>query len=669
MNRDSKFKDLLPEYIRQKIRKKHNLWKRYMETKLQETYKEYCRIRNKVKNMITYFRKQKEKNISMNIKQNPKAFWNYIKSKTKTKSSITGLHCDPTDETSRITDNDSYKADILNKYFASVFTKEPQGEVPSFEKRTQSEMCFPIIKKETIETHLKNMDATKSPSPDGHHPRFMKEIAQYISEPLCTIFQTSILLGIVPSQWRNARVSAIYKKGNKKLASNYRPVSITSILCRILETIIRNEIIDFMQTENLISDYQFGFIKGRSTSLQLLNIIYDWTNSIENCNFSDCVYLDYQKAFDTVPHKRLIKKLAAYNIHEKIINWITYYLSERKQYVEISGMKSEWESVSSGIPQGSVLGPLLFLIYINDLPDGIESTIYMYADDTKLYREINSPDDHIILQKDLEKLCIWSEKWLLKFHPNKCSILSIGKQTSTYDYKLVSRNDSHKIEYVKFIKDIGVTMDSALTFDQHINIKINTANKILGIIRRSYRFLNCETFLPLYKCMVRSYFDYAVCVWDPYRIKHIQEIEDVQRRATKLIPEIKNFTYPERLKKLGLPTLAFRRIRGHMIEVYKIINDMYDNRVTGNLLTFRNKATVNLRGNEYTLDQKRIYKPECKNFFSNKVVTIWNTLPNSVVDANSLNIFKNRLDKLWDNQELLTNYRSVIDKKIYDKFI
>ena len=424
-----------------------------------------------------------------------------------------------------------------------------------------------------------------------------------------------------------------------------------------------------MQTENLISEYQFGFIKGRSTSLQLLNIIYDWTNSIENCKFSDCVYLDYQKAFDTVPHKRLIKKLAAYNIHGKIIKWITYYLSDRKQYVEISGMKSDWQSVSSGIPQGSVLGPLLFLIYINNLPDEINSTIYMYADDTKLYREINSLDDHTILQRDLEKLCKWSEKWLLKFHPNKCSILSIGNQTSTYDYKLVSSNDSHKIEYVNCIKDIGVTMDSALTFDQHINIKINTANKILGIIRRSYRFLSCEIFLPLYKCMVRSYFDYAVCVWDPYKIKHIKDIEDVQRRATKLIPEIKNCTYPERLKKLNLPTLAFRRIRGHMIEVYKIINYMYDNRVTGNLLTFRNKTTVNLRGNEYMLDQKRIYKPECKNFFSNKVVTVWNTLPNSVVDANSLNIFKNRLDKLWDNQELSANYRCVIDKKTYNKLM
>ena len=154
----------------------------------------------------------------------------------------------------------------------------------------------------------------------------------------------------------------------------------------------------------------------------------DWTSSIENGTFNDCIYLDYQKAFDTVPHNRLISKLYAYNLDARIIKWIKYYLSERKQFVEINGKKSEWQNVTSGIPQGSVLGPLLFLIYINDLPDGIMSTIYMYADNTKLYREIKSHEDHQILQNDLTKLCIWSKKWLLKFHPKKCSCLSIGKE-------------------------------------------------------------------------------------------------------------------------------------------------------------------------------------------------------------------------------------------------
>ena len=198
-----------------------------------------------------------------------------------------------------------------------------------------------------------------------------------------------------------------------------------------------------------------------------------------------------------------------------------------------------------------------------------------------------------------------------------------------------------------------------------MNIKIDTANKILGIIRRSYRFINCETFLPSYRSMVRSHFDYAVSVWDPYKIKHILDIEDVQRRATTLIPEIKNLGYPEKLRKLKLPTLSYRQIRGQMIEVYKIINKIYDKNVSENILTFRPNADFNLRGDDYTLEQKKIYKPECKHYFCNNVVTIWNTLPNNVVLSESLNVFKNRLDKLRRNQDLLTDYRTCIDKERY----
>ena len=378
------------------------------------------------------------------------------------------------------------------------------------------------------------------------------------------------------------------------------------MLCRILEKLVRNEIVEYMQSEKLFSHLQFGFLKGRSTSLQLLNIMNDWTSSIANGTFNDCIYLDYQKAFDTVSHNRLISKLYAYNLDARIIKWIKYYLSERKQFVEINGKKSEWQNVTSGIPQGSVLGPLLFLIYINDLPDGIMSNIYMYADDTKLYREIKSPEDHQILQNDLTKLCVWSKKWLLKFHPKKCSCLSTGKKKSLCEYVLLL--SSHVIEQV-------VTIDSNLTFNEHINIKIDTANKILGIIRWSHRFLICETFLPLYRSMVRSHFDYAVSVWDPYKIKHISDIEDVQRRATKLIPEIKNLSYPERLRKLKLPTLSYRRIRGQMIKVYKIINNK---NVSENILTFRPNADFNLRGNDYTVyfRTKENLQAKMQTFFS-----------------------------------------------------
>ena len=216
------------------------------------------------------------------------------------------------DESSRLINNDIQKANLLNNYFASIFTYEPHGYLPSMDSRTNEVMLYVAIKNKDIESLLKNMVGNKAPSPDGYHPCFVKQLAEFISEPLGIIFRNSVESGNIPTQSKEARVSAIHKKRIKNMASNYRPVSITSVLCRILEKLVRNQIVEYMQSEKLFSHLQFGFLRGRSTSLQLLNIMNDWTSSIENGNFNNCIYLDYQKAFDTVPHNRLISKLYAY---------------------------------------------------------------------------------------------------------------------------------------------------------------------------------------------------------------------------------------------------------------------------------------------------------------------------------------------------------------------
>ena len=200
----------------------------------------------------------------------------------------------------------------------------------------------------------------------------------------------------------------------------------------------------------------------------------------------------------------------------------------------------------------------------------------MYADEAKVYREIDSDTDVQTLQEDLRIMSEWSNKWLLKFHPQKCTSIAIGNENMVHSYVLPSEYGAHQIEQVEKIKDIRVNVDSLLSFKQHIYRKIDTANKIIGIIRRSYKYLVTEMFIPLYKCLIRSHFDYAVTVWDPYILKLIDDIQSVQRRATALIPEIKKLSYPERLQKLGLPTLAYRRARGEMMEVFKIISNIYD---------------------------------------------------------------------------------------------
>ena len=247
------------------------------------------------------------------------------------------------------------------------------------------------ITEDDIRKLLENLKIDKSPGLDELHPRLLKELSSSLAIPLKLIFDSSLDAKKVPKDWKLAGVSAIFKKGSKSLAGNYRPVSLTSVICKIMEKIVRNHIIEHMKENKFFSSQQYGFISGRSTSLQLLEVLDKWTEALERKGTNiDCIYMDFQKAFDKVPHNRLIGKLQSYGISEDITEWVKSFLNERKQKVIINGKESDWKDVTSGIPQGSVLGPFLFVIYINDLPDNVDSPTYLFADNTKIYREIHA---------------------------------------------------------------------------------------------------------------------------------------------------------------------------------------------------------------------------------------------------------------------------------------
>ena len=338
------------------------------------------------------------------------------------------------------------------------------------------------------------------------------------------IFNKSLISEQVPSDWKKARISAIHKKGNKKLVSNYRPVSLTAVVCKIMETIVRNHIVEHMKKNKLFSNKQYGFISGRSTSLQLLAVLDKWTEALD-CGYSiDVIYMDFQKAFDTVPHRRLIGKLKTYGISTVLQNWITSFLSDRLQKVTVNGSDSAWFPVTSGIPQGSVLGPILFVIFINDLPDLVESDAFLFADDTKVYKIVTCLSDRKYLQRDLDRLDDWSKQWLILYNTSKCKHMHIGREipdSSDMAYKL----NGQELETVTEEKDIGVFIDNRLNFDKHISEKVKKANCMFGIIRRNFQFLDNEMFNLLYKTYVRPHLDYASSAWAPYKIRHIEQIE------------------------------------------------------------------------------------------------------------------------------------------------
>jgi hypothetical protein len=420
-------------------------------------------------------------------------------------------------------------------------------------------------------------------------------------------------------------------------------------------SVIKDTIMEHLRINNMLSEKQYGFISGRSTVLQLLTVLEKWLLTLDKGGMIDVIYCDFMKAFDKVPHKRLIKKLTAYGIEGNLLNWIQSFLTGRQQQVVINGIISKPTDVTSGIPQGSVLGPLLFIIYINDLPDVISSgsEIFLFADDTKLFRSIFNPKDCDTLQNDINSMCSWTDNSLLRFHPDKCKSMRIStRKTSPHTYTMEFNN--HTLAHSSSEKDIGVIIDDKLCFDEHINGKISKSNQIMGLIRRTFDYLDKENFKHLYKSLVRPHIEYANVVWAPYLKKHINAIENVQRRATKLVPGMRNLPYHVRLQKLKLPTLVFRRLRGDMIELYKILSNKYD-QVTADLIERQDTNSIT-RGHSLKIKKIRPRLNIRKFSFPLRCTDQWNKLPESVISAPSVNSFKARLDKLWESHPLRYNY-------------
>ena len=392
--------------------------------------------------------------------------------------------------------------------------------------------------------------------------------------------------------------------------------------------------------------------------LQLLHMLDKWTEYLEGGGQIDALYTDFEKAFDKVPHKRLISKLKTYGISNILINWIDNFLCSRKHRVRVNSSFSNWGDVTSGIPQGSVLGPLLFLLYINDLPEVCVggADIYLFADDAKLCKYIANATDCVDLQSSADLLQQWSDRWLLKLNIKKCKIISFGRNTDTsHNYYLNSGKGTCQLVRETNITDLGVVIDSKLTFSEHIHTKIRKAFGMVGLLKRNFRHVPISSFVLLFKSMVRSHLEYCNSVWAPYKKSDIEDMEKVQRRATKNVPALCKLSYEDRLKKCGLTTLKYRRIRGDMIETYKIVSGKYDPSVAP---VFKFSTFTKTRGNVYKIETARTHYDLRKYYFTNRVVSIWNSLPDDIVKACSTNLFKNKLDKFWSNQEVIYNYKA-----------
>ena len=283
---------------------------------------------------------------------------------------------------------------------------------------------------------LKALDPNKTPGPDGLHPKVLMEVADQIGEPVHMIFVDSLTSCSLPNWCVLANITALYKGGARENPSNYRPVSLTSVLCKVLEKIIRECITGHINVEELLNSNQHGFTAGRSCLTNMLETFNDWMELYDEGHPLDVVFLDFRKAFDRVPHERLLFKLRKLGINNDLLTWIEYFLKDRQQRVVLNKSESSWNKVYSGVPQGSVLGPILFLLYVNDLPNYIKSSCKIFADDTKIYSKVDNNSDAERIQQDLDDLVYWSGTWLLSFNAAKCKVMHIRRNNNRVEYEM-----------------------------------------------------------------------------------------------------------------------------------------------------------------------------------------------------------------------------------------
>ena len=656
----------ITQEIRRLIRKRDSLYRKFKKSDRLDIKTQFQTLRQKIKRKIKdSYQAYLETLLGLSEEEDKcdsKKLFSFLKNSRREQQGTP-----PLKHENKLHTDTKTKANLFNSQFNSVFTpKEPLSLSRLAEMRVQDlktagglssdsntdsqpdkTRCMPeiIISENGLLKLLKNLKPGKAAGPDKLKPLLLRELREEIAPILKIIYERSLQTGKLPADWTRASVMPVFKKGDKSLASNYRPISLTCILCKVLEHILASNIAKHLDEQGLMYELQHGFREKRSCETQLIMLIEDLARAASAGKQTDIILLDFSKAFDKVNHSKLLWKLHQYGIRGHVLSWIQAFLGSRSQRVVIDGEESESIPVTSGVPQGSVLGPILFLVYINDLPEEVCSQVRLFADDTALYLTMEGKDDSKALQNDLDILSTWETKWDMEFNPSKCQVVHVTGSKSKRPIKTDYILHGQVLESVTCARYLGVDISSDLTWNSHVDRITGNANRTLGFIRRNIKTKMPRVRETAYNTLVRPQLEYASAVWDPSTDKLIRQIDQVQRRAARWT--VNNFcrqaSVTEIIENLGWRTLEQRRADARLCLFYKVVHGLvavplpdhvqYSNRISRycHSMTFRQVST-----------STNYYK---YSFFPLAIVQ-WNSLPESVATLQSLDAFKAEVCKL-----------------------
>ena len=637
--------------IKRLVKKRHKLYLRARKSKDPDVKINYKRFRAHVQKVLrdAYWKYVSNIFTFENDSSDPdtpkpekiKKFWSFVKSLKKDAYGITSLR-----ENGILKTDSKEKANICNRQFQSAFTREDDSDPPSKGASPFSSMGDITVDPKGVTKLLDGLNVHKASGPDGLNARVLKECSNEISPILALIYNESLARGEVPDEWRQANVSPVFKKGEKYDAANYRPVSLTCICCKTLEHILVSNINKHIALDSILADCQHGFRSQRSCETQLVQFVHDIISNLDGAvnrghKQTDLIIMDFAKAFDKVPHRRLLHKLEYYGIRGSTHKWINSWLSGRTQQVVLDGQASDPVPVLSGVPQGLVLGPVLFLLFINDLPDNIRSSVRLFADDCVLYRNIHSLQDCLTLQEDLTSLGQLEADWQMKFNVAKCHSMRVTRHQHhkqiLFDYSLHNQT----LENVQSAKYLGITITDNMDWGQHVSEISSKATKTLGFLRRNLAFAPRSTKEVAYKTLVRPKLEYAAPIWSPNLKLQINQIEKVQRTAARWTCRRWQNTSSvgEMLDELDWPSLEARRDQSSLLLFHKIhcgaVSIEKDKYMTPahSLKTTRSSHSAQYR-------RHQTYSDALKNSFFPRTIPHWNSLPPSVANAQSTEEFR-----------------------------